>query len=121
MFLHSLPCASADFLVAGRSKIEMPKIKNTDYMLVFNQQEFDKVIENANIYGQKPNTKIDFSKEFVFVLIHPSKFISGIHFYDSLNAEVEDENTMKINQVERNCLIRKTKIPFITMAKMTVK
>ena len=83
-------------------KIEMPKIKNTDYMLVFNQQEFDKVIENANIYGQKPNTTIDFSKEFVFVLIHPSKFISGIQFYDSLNAEVENENTMKIKSLKKS-------------------
>ncbi len=100
--LENVAAANKDSTYVGfaqkdkTGKIEMPKIKKTDYMLVFNQQEFDKVIENANIYGQKPNTTIDFSKEFVFVLIHPSKFISGIHFYDSLNAEVEDENTMEI-------------------------
>lgn len=77
-------------------KVTMPKIENTDYMFIFNQQEFDKAIENANIYGQKPKNSVDFSQEFVFVLIHPSKFISGLQFYDGLDAYVEDENTMLI-------------------------
>ncbi len=76
--------------------IETSKIKNTEYMLIFNQQEFDKVIANANLYGQKPKNSINFSQEFVFVLIHPSKFTSGLQFFDGLDAQVEDENIMKI-------------------------
>ena len=132
--LEYVAAANKDSIYVGfaqkdkNGKIEIPKIKNTDYMLVFNQQEFDKMTENANIYGQKPNTNIDFSKEFVFVLIHPSKFISGIQFYDSLNAEVEDENTIMIkpsatelpysqnenpiyNYGENDCQVKLFKIP----------
>jgi hypothetical protein len=76
--------------------ITAPKIENTEYMLVFNEQEFDKVIENANNYGQKPTNPVDFSKEFVFVLIHPSKLMSGLQFYDGLDALIENENTIII-------------------------
>ncbi len=79
-------------------KVEIPEIKNTDYLLVFNQQEFDKTILRAMYYENISGAKkqIDFSKNFVFVIIHPSKFISGLQFYDSLDAEVENETTILI-------------------------
>jgi hypothetical protein len=109
-------------------KVEIPKIKNADYMLVYNQLQFDSVIQYANVYGQKPKSNVDFSKEFVFVLIHPSKFISGLQFYDGLDALIEDENTIQIkpsftelpylqnenpiyNYCENDCQVSMFKIP----------
>ena len=92
-------------------KAIISKIKNTDFMLVFNQQEFKKLISNTNIYTEKPKDSVDFSKEFVFVLIHPSKFISGSQFYDDLKAEVEDENTMKIKPNFTEVLYRQNEDP----------
>ncbi len=77
-------------------KITMPKIENAEYMLAFNQQQFDKIAENANKYGEKPKLNLDFTKEFVFVLIHPSKFSSGLQFFDGLDAIVENENTIQL-------------------------
>ena len=74
--------------------IIIPKIANTEYMLAFNQKEYDEVTSNATIFDQNPENLVDFSKEFVFVLIHPSKFISSLQFYDGLDAYVEDENTI---------------------------
>lgn len=77
-------------------KVEMPKLVNTDYMLVFNEQEFEKLVEKTNPYSEKPKSKIDFKTTFVFVLIHPSKNASGIQFFDGLEAQVDDENNIKI-------------------------
>jgi hypothetical protein len=83
-------------IVDKNGDVEVPKVTNTDYMLVFNQQEFEKVVQYGNTYGEKPKSNIDFSKEFVFVSIHPSKFISGSQFFDEVIAEVENENTIQL-------------------------
>ncbi len=77
-------------------KVTMPKIENAEYMLAFNQQQFDEIAENANKYGEKPKPNLDFSKEFVFVLIHPSKLGSGLQFFDGLDAIVENENIIQL-------------------------
>ena len=75
-----------------------PKIENTDYMLVFNQKEFNNVIKYTNPYGQTPKTAINFDQEFVFIMIHPSKFSSQIQYFDGLEAqEGNDENTISIS------------------------
>lgn len=78
----------------SNGKVELPK--NTGYALIFNQQEFDKIVADSNHYSQQPKTAIDFSTSFVFLLIHPSKIMSSLQFYDGLEATIEDENTIKL-------------------------
>lgn len=75
-----------------------PKIENTDYMFVFNQKEFNNVLKYTNPYGQTPKTAVNFEQEFVFIIIHPSKFSSQTQYFDGLEAqEGNNENTISIN------------------------
>lgn len=76
--------------------IQTPKIKYTDYMLIFNQQEFEKVVKCANNYDKTRINSVNFSKEFVFLLIHSSKIKTGFQFFDELNAYVINESTMQL-------------------------
>ncbi|MCB2409867.1 hypothetical protein [Hymenobacter lucidus] len=78
--------------------VEVPQPPtDTDYLVVSDSTAFQKMLERQTFGAFQPNAKpIDFRHYFVVLLIHPPAAFSGATFLDGVEAEVEADNTVRL-------------------------
>ncbi|MCB2379326.1 hypothetical protein LGH70_17140 [Hymenobacter sp. BT635] len=80
----------------GTVQVALPV--DTDYLVVADSSAFQQVLEAQAFGASQPNAaaRIDFKREFVVLLIHPPMAFSGATFLDGVQAEVEADNTVRL-------------------------
>ncbi|TGE21107.1 hypothetical protein E5K02_24145 [Hymenobacter metallicola] len=74
--------------------VEVPHLDNTDYMVVTNDSTYRRVLASKGP-GEAPGS-IDFTREFVVLLVHPPVAFTGATFLDNVTAEIEEDTVVRL-------------------------